>query len=78
MPGAAGRTRAALEDRLLRPAPARPDEVNAPARAWVGHERDPVAPEPGRNRAVERVDPQLDTGDQIVDLPDPEQVAGPG
>ena len=41
----------------------------------VGDQRDAVAPEPGRQRAVERVDPELDARDQIVDVTDPEQVA---
>jgi len=36
-----------------------------------------VAPEPGRHRAVERVDAPLHAGDQVVDLADPKQVSRP-
>ena len=44
-------------------------------RLRLGHERHAVAREPRRHRAVERVDPQLDAADEVVDLADPEQVA---
>src|SRR6202042_3934029 len=74
--GAASRARTALEDRLLRAAPARLDQIQTPARTRVGHQRDAMAPEPRRHRAIERVDPELDARDQVVDLADPQQVPG--
>ena len=52
----ARRARAALQQRLVGRAPARLGEVDPPALGRVGHDRHPVAADPGRHRAVERVD----------------------
>src|SRR3712207_7517090 len=41
------------------------------------HERHPMAADPRRHRAVERVDAELHAADEVVDLPDAEQVARP-
>ena len=55
---------------------ARLDQVHAPARVRIGHERHAVAPQPGGHGAVEGVDAELDAAQQVVDVADAEQVAG--
>ncbi len=73
--GRAGRARAAVEDRRVGFAPPRLGEVDAPAVLRIGHERHAMPAEPRRHGAVEGVDAQFDAADQVVDLPDAEQVA---
>jgi serine/threonine-protein kinase len=73
----AGRARAALEDRLVGLAVAALGEIDRQRRPGRDH-RHAVAADAGRHRAVERVDAELDAAQQVVDLADPEQVAGPG
>src|SRR3954452_17389562 len=74
--GAAGRARAALQHRLLGPARLRGVEVAPPAPLRVGDEGDPMASEARRHRAVEGVDAELDSADEVVDVADPQEVTG--
>jgi hypothetical protein len=67
--------RAVLHDRPAVVLEAARGEVHPPAPARARDERDAVAAQPGRHRAVEGVDPELDAAHEVVDLADPEQVA---
>src|SRR3984957_3311941 len=73
----AGRAGAAAEDRLGTLAPSVLDEIDPPPCAWIRYQRDAVAPKSCRHRAVEGVNPELDPGDQVVDVADPEEVPRP-
>ena len=77
VPAGAGRAAAAVEHRLVGFAPGRLGQVDAPTRGWIGDDRHPMSRQPGRHRAIERVDAALDAADQVIDFADPEQVPGP-
>src|SRR5215207_5459541 len=76
--GRARWARAAVAERLVGVAVAALGEVDAPAPLRIRHDRHPVAADPRRHRAVERVDAELYAAHEVVDVADPQQVAGPG